>query len=141
VAVDAKGDVFISSQYQIREVTPDGIIHTFAGTGTKGVIGDGGRATEAELTGPSGLAVGPDGSLYIADYTAEVVRKVDAHGIISTVAGNGRDGSSGDGGKATEAELDHPANIALTPSGELLIATRTSIRDVGLNGIISTYVG
>lgn len=127
VAVDAAGDVFISHNAVVREVTPDGIIHTYAGNGTAGYSGDGGAATAAELRAPEGLAVDASGDLFIADVANHVVREVNAAtGVISTVAGNGVSGTSGSGGAATSAELEGPSDIALDPAGNLFIIDSTA---------------
>src|ERR1700751_6098948 len=90
------------------------IITTIAGTGTFGYSGDGGQATSAELYDPYGIAIDASGNVYIADYYNNRVRKVDANtGVISTIAGNGTQGYSGDGGAATAAELYYPIDLAI----------------------------
>jgi hypothetical protein len=155
VAVDASGDVFITDtdSNEIREVTPDGIIHDFAGNGTAGYYGDGGPATSAELNQPSGVAVDSVGDVYIADSANNVVREVAAGtGNISTVAGDyaldqssnrGEGGKSGDGGPALVAQLDDPQGVALDPAGDLFIADtgNGSVREVTPVGTISTLYG
>src|ERR1700678_3079135 len=112
VAVDSAGNIYIADQQnsRIRKVTAStGIISTVAGNGTAGYSGDGGLATSAELGQSTGVAVDSAGNIYIADYLNSRIRKVTAStGIISTVAGNGTVGYSGDGGLATSAELDGP---------------------------------
>ncbi len=112
VAVDGSGDLFIadSGNNVVREVNLNtGIITTIAGNGTQGYRGDGGPATAAELSGPDGLALDGSGDLFIADSSNNVIREVNlGTGIITTVAGNGTDGYSGDGGLATAAELQRP---------------------------------
>ena len=95
----------ICDNNRIRKVGTNGIITTVAGNGTHGYSGDGGAATNAELYDPSGVAVDATGNLFIADYGNNRIRKVGTNGIITTVAGNGTDGYSGDGGAATNAEL------------------------------------
>jgi sugar lactone lactonase YvrE len=110
IAVDALGDLFIGDTFnnRIREVTPQGTISTVAGNGTYGsggFSGDGGPATAAQLSGPSGVAVDALGNLFIADSTNNRIRQVTPQGIISTVAGGGANGL-GDGGPATAAELE-----------------------------------
>jgi PKD repeat protein len=92
-----------------------------AGTGTPGFSGDGGQATSAQLSGPAGVAVDAPGSLYIADNGNQRVRKVSG-GVISTVAGTGTAGFSGDGGQATSAQLSGPAGVAVDAPGSLYIA-------------------
>ena len=144
VTVDASGNLYIADQFntRIRKVTPSGIISTVAGGGTGG-LGDGGAATAAELHYPSGVAVDASGNLYIADYGSNHIRKVTPSGIISTVAGNGTGGYSGDGGAATAAELHYPTGVTVDASGNLYIADLLNnvIRKVTPSGIISTAAG
>jgi NHL repeat len=152
VAVNTAGDVFIADTVNnvIREVTPRGEISTFAGNGRAGYRGDGGPADQAELTSPTGVAVDSLGNLYIADAGNNVVRRVSANGIISTVAGNvaadqakgGLGGFSGDGGPATSAQLNSPEGVAVDRSGDLFIADtfNNAVREVTPNGLISTLV-
>jgi len=124
-------------------VTPDGIITTYAGNGMPGSAGDGGPATQAQIHVPRGLAVGPDGSLYIAEQAGSRVRRVQPDGTITTVAGTGASGFSGDGGPATQAELWYPFSVSVAADGTLYIADTGShrIRRVGTDGIITTAVG
>lgn len=133
VKVDAAGDLFFSDYANnvIREVTPDGIIHTVAGNGTAGYSGDGGSATAASLNGPSFLALDAAGDLFICDTNNNVVREVRA-GIISTVAGTGTAGYTGDGGPAAAAQLNGPAGVAVDAYGDLFISDSTNniIREV-----------
>ena len=119
LAFDASGDLFIADESNnvVREVTTEGIISTYAGTHVAGDTGDGGQATAAELHYPSGLAFDALGDLYISDNAAQVVRKVTPEGVISTYAGDGAAGDTGDGGPATSAELDHPFGIAMDAGG------------------------
>ncbi|SPE60035.1 exported hypothetical protein [Verrucomicrobia bacterium] len=151
VAVDSTGDLFIADRYNdiIREVATNGIITTVAGNGGWGYSGDGSSATNAELSYPSGVAVDASGNLFIADSGNNVIRKVDTHGIITTIAGNGyknqygEGGYSGDGGTATNAELNEPVRVALDSTGNLFIADAANsvVRKVGTNGIIRTVAG
>ena len=119
VAVDAAGDIFIADTGNnvIREVLEaSGKIITVAGTGTAGFSGDGGKATAATLSGPLGIAVDAAGDLFIADTGNNRIREVQvANGDISTVAGNGTAGASGDGGAATAAELERQATLLWMP--------------------------
>ena len=113
------------------------------GDGTTGYSGDGGPAIAAQLNGPYGVAVDGAGNLYIADAHNQRIRKVDANGIISTVAGNGTSGFSGDGGPAIAAQLNTPHGVATDSAGNLYIADTYNrrIRKVDANGTISTVVG
>jgi sugar lactone lactonase YvrE len=119
-----------------------GDIITVAGNGTPTFGGDGGKAVNAELFSPIAVAVDSSGNLYIADTSNNRIRKVDTSGNISTVAGNGTQGYSGDGGSATSAELAHPEGVAVDSSGNIYIADNYNsvIREVS-GGNISTYAG
>jgi sugar lactone lactonase YvrE len=145
VALDASSNLFIADQgnMRIRKVGADGIITTVAGNGAEGYSGDGGAATNAELDNPVGVAVDASGNLFIVDLLNALIRKVGADGIISTAAGNGAYGYSGDGGPATKAELGGPRGVAVDASGNLFIADQNNerIRKVGTNGIITTVAG
>ena len=128
---------------RIRRVRPDGIITTVAGDGSSGFSGDGGPATQAKLSGPADVALAPDDSLYIADTNNNRVRRAGPDGIITTVAGDGSPGYSGDGGPATAAKLSRPSGVAVGPDGSLYIADTDNnrIRRMGLDGIITTVAG
>jgi len=139
-AVGPDGSLYIPTGLTVRRVAADGIISTFAGSDNLGFGGDGGPATSAKLSARS-VAVGPDGSVYIADSLNLRIRKVSSSGIISTVAGNGQPGAEGDGGPATEAQLDSPLDIAVGPDGSLYIGLQRRIRRVDSNGIITTLIG
>jgi RHS repeat-associated protein len=128
VAVGADDNLYISASGRVRRVTPDGIITTFAGNGA-GSHGDGGPATQAGM-GAIGVADGPDGSIYISDQANNRIRRVGADGIISTVAGNGLSGFSGDGAPATQAAMS-PVDVAVGPDGSLYIADGNRVRRVG----------
>jgi trimeric autotransporter adhesin len=150
VATDAAGDLFIAVNYGVLEVNhATGIITDVAGNGTAGNggpdSGDGGPATAAELAGPLGIAVDSAGDLVIADTNNNRIREVNhATGIITTVAGNGMAGFSGDGGPATAAELQEPSGIAVDSFGNLFIADTYNdrIREVNhATGVISTVAG
>jgi RHS repeat-associated protein len=145
IALGPDGSLYIAdlANHRIRRVGPDGIITTVAGTGSSGYSGDGGPATAARLNYPFGIALGPDGSLYIADTYNKRIRRVGPDGIITTVAGTGVWGYSGDGGPATAAGLASPRGIALGPDGSLYIADLANdrIRRVGQDGIITTVAG
>ena len=144
VAVDARGNLFIADQNSsIREVGTNGIITTVAGNGGYGYSGDGGPATNAELNFPEGVAVDATGNLFIVDSGNYCIRKVGTNGIINTVAGNGTNGYSGDGGAATNAELSYPYGMAVDATGNQFLVESGSavICEVGTNGIINTVAG
>ncbi len=145
VAVDAANNLYIadSGNNRVRKVTPAGNITTVAGNGLPGFSGDGGPAARASLTYPSGLAADAAGNLYIADTYNYLIRKVDTAGTITTVAGNGIIGFSGDGGPATSARLAYPSGVAVDASGNLYIADTYNyrIRKVDTAGTITTVAG
>jgi trimeric autotransporter adhesin len=145
VAIDSAGNLYIADygNSRVRKVTAAGIISTVAGNGTRGYGGDGGPAPAAQLNNPPGVAVDSAGNLYITDYGNHRVRKVTAAGVISTVAGNGTSGFSGDGGPATLAKLYYPTNIAVDSAGNLYIADYGNyrVRKVTAAGVISTVAG
>ncbi len=123
---------------------PKFTITTIAGNGTAGYSGDGGLATVATLNGPAGVAVDKFGNVYISDYNNNVVRKVDSNGIITTFAGTGKTGYSGDGGPAASATLDGPEGLAISIYGKLYICDTSNfaIRAVDLQtGVITTFAG
>jgi hypothetical protein len=107
---------------RIRKVASSGMITTVAGNGTASYTGDGGPATSAELNDPQGLAIDAAGDIYVTDSVDSVVRIVNAAGIITTVAGNGTAGGSGDNGPAIDAELDYPTGVAIDSAGNLYIS-------------------
>src|SRR6516225_7280677 len=137
------GFLIADGDYVVRRVSPTGIISTVAGTGTPGFSGDGGPATSAQLTNPNAVAVTADGGFLIADSGNRRIRRVSSTGIITTVAGTGVQGSSGDGGAATAAQLNDPDGIATTPDGGFLIADffGNRVRWVSPTGVITTVAG
>jgi RHS repeat-associated protein len=149
VALGPDGSIYIADidKHRVRRVDPDGIITTVAGTGTGGFSGDGGPANEAALNLPADVAVGPDGSIYIADYGNHRVRRVAPDGLISTVAGTGVAGFSGDDGPAVQAQLHTPTDVAIGLYGRLYIAETQGgnhserVRRGGLEGVITTVAG
>ncbi len=148
IACDASGNLYIADQFNqvIRKVNTSGTINTVAGNYTfgGGYSGDGGPATTAELSAPTGITLDNSGNLYIVDDN-NVIRMVNAAGTISTVAGNIAfgNGYSGDGGSATAAELDAPWGVACDASGNFYIADvgNNVIRKVNTSGTINTIAG
>jgi streptogramin lyase len=119
-------------------------ISTFAGTGVKGYSGDGGPATAAQINNPFGVVRGPDGAIYFCEYEGQVIRKVAADGKISTIAGTGKVGYTGDGGPALQATFSKPHEIRFDKAGDLFIADMVNhaIRKVDMKtGTISTFAG
>jgi sugar lactone lactonase YvrE len=145
VAVDALGNIYIVdwNNNVIRKVNSRGIITTIAGNGTLGFSGDGNAATSAQLHHPHGVAVDGAGNLYIADTVNYRIRKVDANGIITTVAGNGTHQYSGDNGPAISAGFGQPEGVAVDAVGNLYIADMGSgrVRKVDTSGTITTVAG
>ncbi|MBI2355311.1 MAG: hypothetical protein HYV06_09830, partial [Deltaproteobacteria bacterium] len=148
VALDSAGNLYIADDlnHRIRRVAAgSGIITTVAGNGSRGSSGDRGGATAAQLNNPVGVALDSAGNLYIADTSNYRIRKVTAEsGIITTVAGNGSRGFSGDGGEATAAQLNIPFGVALDSAGNLYVADLSNhrIRKVAAgSGIITTVAG
>ncbi len=144
LAIDSSGNVYISDvdNRRIRRVSASGMIETIAGSGIAGSAGDGGQAVNASLSDVTGLALDPAGNLYIADAGNRRIRKVTPAGIISTFAGTGVEGFSGDGGPAANAQLNRPTSV-LYSAGTLYIADSSNqrIRRVDSNGTITTFAG
>jgi hypothetical protein len=145
VAVAADGSILVpdTNHHRIRRIAANGTITTVAGTGTAGFSGDGGPATSARLNLPFGVAPTADGGLLIADAGNHRIRRVSPSGTITTVAGNGVNGFSGDGGPATAAALASPHNVTAAPDGGFLVADtgNNRIRRVAPNGTITTIAG
>ncbi len=146
VALDAAGNLYIGGDYLVRRVdAATGIITSVAGNGFQGSSGDGGPATSASFRSSFAISLDVGGNLFIADYNDRRIRRVDSGtGIITTVAGDGTWGFSGDGGPATSASLRGPSGIALDAAGDLLVADshNARIRRVAAaTGIITTFAG
>jgi sugar lactone lactonase YvrE len=149
VAADSAGNVYFSSGNAVFKLSPAGSIALFAGNARAGYSGDGGKAVQAQLNTPTGIALDATGDVYIADSLNNVVRMVNLAGIISTVAGNGVPGYSGDGGGATAVDptftgmLTNPLGIAVDKQGNLYIADNGNhaIRRVTTDGNINTFAG
>jgi hypothetical protein len=147
VAFDSSGNLYIDDTYnhRIRKVTLAGIISTIAGTSppssSGGFSGDGGPAVDAQLAFPSDIAVDSTGNLFIADMDNRRIRKIDPTGVISTVAGNGTDVYTSDGGLATTTGIGAPVAVAVDSSNNLYFSNMYVVRKVSSAGIISTVAG
>jgi len=153
LTVDSSGNLYIADavNQRIRKISSNGIITTVAGNGTAAYSGDGGPATSAAIQitslgqAASAVVVDNAGNLYVADSWNNRVRKVSVTGIITTVAGTGGGGYTGDGGPATSAQIGNPAGLAIDSAGNLYIAHYTAfdcvVRKVSVNNIITTVAG
>jgi len=145
VILDSTGGFYITEYWKhfIRRVDANGNITTIAGTGKPGYNGDGISAVNAQLNGPWDTVLDGQGNLYIADTFNHRVRKIDSSGIITTIAGTGSPGYSGDGGQAIHAQLDHPFGIDLDHQGNIYFIDLYNqvIRKVDPDGIITTVAG
>lgn len=145
LAFDAGGNLYVADpdNHRVRKIAPTGVITTLAGTGHAGFRGDDGPADQARLSSPYGVAVDPSGNIYIADTYNHRIRVVNTGGIIRTCAGTGAKGSAGDGGRAIEAQLMAPRNVAVDANGNLFISEFEGhrVRKVSPGGSISTVAG
>ncbi len=145
ILADAAGNIYIADagNNRVRKISVTGIISTVAGDGTPSFGGDGGPATAAQLSSPVCVAMDVQGNLYIADGLNNRIRKVSTSGIITTIAGSGTAGYSGDGGAATAANINEPLAIAVDAAGNVFISDQFNhrIRKVDPAGIITTITG
>jgi DNA-binding beta-propeller fold protein YncE len=145
LAIGADGTIFLSDglSNRVRAVRPDGTVQACAGSGVEGYAGDGGPAALAALYHPQGLTLDDGGNLYIADTYNHVIRRVDRDGVIETIAGTGAAGLSGDGGPATQAELQFPGGVHVAPDGTLYVADTFNhrVRHIDAAGVITTVAG
>jgi uncharacterized protein (TIGR03437 family) len=144
IALDGAGNVYIGEYGgRIRKLSTDGIITTIAGTDISGFSGDNGPATQAQLYAPYGIAVGWDGSIYISDSLNNRIRRIAASGIITTIAGTGTAGLSGDGGAAVQARLNQPTRIAVDGDNNVYFidSLNARVRKIDSRGNISTFAG
>ena len=145
VTLDAAGNAYVADtgNHRVRRVAPDGTITTLAGTGVVGSSGDGGPASVATLNRPTGVAADLVGNVYIADTGNHRIRKVTAAGVISTLAGNGAPGFSGDRGPAVASSLNSPAALCLDANGNLFFADTANhrVRKIDPGGAITTIAG
>ena len=145
VSADKFGNVYVTDilESNVRRVTPDGIIDTFVGLATAPGNGDGGPARAATIIDPNAVAFGPDGSVYITEDGAfsERIRRVDSGGTITTFAGAGERGFSGDSGPATSALLNLVSSVAVDSTGNVYFLDYNVVRVVDVHGIIRTFAG
>ncbi|HVW10839.1 MAG TPA: hypothetical protein VHC90_19770 [Bryobacteraceae bacterium] len=145
IALDGAGNLFVSdsANHVVREVSANGAVSTIAGDGFSGFAGDDGPALSAHFSTLAGIAADSSGDVFVVDAGNQRVRKISANGTITTVAGNGTAGFSGDGGLATSAELNNPSGIAVDSSGNLFIADtgNNRIREVSASGTMTTIAG
>lgn len=132
-----------TKNHRVRKITPSGIITTVAGNGQAGFAGDGGPASRASLNQPEGIAVDARGNVFIADFNNHAIRKISPDGTITTVAGNGAAGFSGDGGPAVKAALNITPAVTVDQSGNVYVCDRDNhrVRKVDRWGIITTIAG
>ena len=144
VSIDAAGNLYAadSTKHQVYKIDPLGGTTVIAGTGRAGFSGDGALATAAQLNGPLGTAIAPDGTIYITDNGNDRIRKIAPNGIITTIAGS-VGGFTGDGGQASAARLNGPISILLAPDGTLYFTDvlNLRIRKIAPTGIITTVAG
>jgi sugar lactone lactonase YvrE len=135
LAIDPSGNLYVSDQgnNRVRKITSAGVVSTAVGSAKGGFGGDGGKATSSQLNGPGPLAFDREGNLYVVDQLNHRIRKVNAAGVITTVAGNGDSGSAGDGGPAVAAQLTIPTGLAAGPVGNLFIADADRVRKITFN--------
>jgi hypothetical protein len=145
VTGDTAGNLYIGDNANnvIRKINTSGIINNFAGNHAPGYSGDGGPGTAASITNPAGMVTDKMGNFYFADLTNHRIRKIDAAGIITTIAGTGTAGFSGEGGPATAANLKSPSDVDIDTAGNLFINDQGNnrIRKINTSGIITTVAG
>jgi len=147
LAIDGQGNLYISdfNNNRVRKITPSGIITTIAGTGAANSTGDGGPAASAALHSPEGIAIDSAGNIYVCEWQGARIRKINAvTGIITTFAGNGVAGYTGNGGPATSAKLNGPQNPNFDSNGNFYFADYQNnvVREINMaTGIITTVAG
>jgi uncharacterized protein (TIGR03437 family) len=140
ITIDASGNLLIAEWAKIRKVTPQGIISTVAGTGRWGYGGDSGPATSARMS-PDSIAADNDGNIYFGQSAYLVIRKIGTDGTVTTIAGTGNSGFSGDGGPPITARFGLPTNLAVEDAGGLLVADYTNARVRRITTKIVTAAG
>jgi trimeric autotransporter adhesin len=144
IAIDAHGNMYVADEFNnvVRRIAADGTINTVAGNGNPTYAGDNGPATSAQLS-PTAVALDQAGNLYIADGFNYRIRKVDTNGIITTIAGTGVEGYSGDNGPATSAKIDSVTDLTVDNAGNVYIADyyNYEVREINTSGMISDFAG
>lgn len=144
IVIDDEGAIYVSDSLAHRvRVIRDGFVFPVAGDGREAYAGDGGPATEASLHWPTALALDPDGALLVADTRNHVVRRIDAEGVITTLAGDGTAGFAGDGGPARAARFDQPYGLAVDDDGAIYVSDRGNfrVRRIAPDGVVETVAG
>ncbi len=146
LAIDVQGNLYVGggdgNHFMVNRISPSGDVTRVAGTGRSGYSGDGGPAVEARLGWVYDIAVDEAGNVFIVDHDNHLIRMVDDAGVITTISGTGEPGYSGDGGPATEAQLEEPWGIALDESGSVYVTTLPSVvRRIDPGGMITTIAG
>ncbi|MFN8641983.1 MAG: FG-GAP-like repeat-containing protein [Candidatus Binatia bacterium] len=145
IALDAAGNLYIADHgnNRVRKVDAGGVITTVAGTGEAGFSGDGGPASAAKLSAPFAVLIDADGNLVISDFGNARLRRVDQHGVIQTILGNGIPTTAGDGGPGTAASMRAASGLALLPNGDILACEQYSmrIRRLARDGTVTTFAG
>ncbi|MDQ3740907.1 MAG: hypothetical protein M3389_08195, partial [Actinomycetota bacterium] len=143
LAVGPDGYLYVTcdDQHCVLRIGPDRSVVWVAGTGDGGFRGDGGPATKARLSTPHGVAVGPDGAVYIADTGNRRIRRAGPDGVLTTIAGNGEEANAGDGGPAVDASFEDPQDVAVGPDGSVYVADTWAVRRIAPDGTISTVAG
>ena len=143
VAVARDGSVYIGGGRNLWRVTTDGIFRRVAGIISSGFSGDGGLARNAAISDATRFALAADGSVYLSDMLNQRIRRIDPNGMITTIAGTGTAGFSGDGGPALQAQLNYPGDIVAAPDGNVYFVDQDNnrIRRIAPDGLISTYAG
>lgn len=144
VFADTLNNIYIADGNNacIRKIDPSGIITTIAGTGTEGFAGDNGPATQAQFNRPHGVTLDSQSNIYISDTRNNRIRKIDPSGIVTTIAGTGIAGAGGDGGLATQAQINRPHGVAIDTHHNIYIADTNNncIRKIDTAGIITTLI-
>jgi hypothetical protein len=139
ITIDKEGNLYFGNNREIRKISSNGIISKYAGNGNVLFSGDGGSATNAEMSQTEGIALDKFNNLFVVDENR--VRKITIDGLITTIAGNGKQGFTGDGGKAIEARLNDPSDIIVDSFNNIYIAENNRIRRVTPEGLITTFAG